>query len=276
MENKNTYKIQDLVRALDRDKTTILRWEKQGYIPPAKRDSRGWRYYTDDDFRGIVKKVKEAHYFNRRLAALIVVFILVINVVAFFSLSKFALGNANMNANLNVVAGSLSVAASTTVTAFTDVTYALWSQTTTASNVGATGVSDLRGGAGTWTFNISCADSANDCMWKGSTRMNRFAMFQSSTGTFPSTSGVLCVDLSQNRCVAKFGDPCTNVSTQTAVKCFSSAKTDLSYATGADANGEYWFAETDWSQSVPGLATASLYTTTLIWDLTRNSDDNKI
>lgn len=276
MKNQNTYKIKDLINALDRDKTTILRWEKQGFIPPAKRDSRGWRYYTDDDFQGIVKKVKESHYFNRRLATMIIVFILFINAIAFFTISKFAFGNANLNANLNVAAGALSVTASSTVTAFSSITYSFFAQSSTAANVGSVGVKDLRGGTGVWTLNVSCADSAFDCMWKGASEKDRFATFKgASVGGTASTSGLMCLDLSQNRCVPTTTtgtQPCSTVTTQTAFSCFDSVKTDISFASGSGSNGEYWFAETDWAQAVPGFTTASVYTTTLIWDLSRTDD----
>lgn len=269
---KNTYKIKDLVKALDRDKTTILRWEKQGFIPPAKRDSRGWRYYTDDDFKTIVSKVKKSHYFNPRLAAMVVALIIAINIFAFFTISKFALGNANLNVNLSVTAGALSVTASTTVTSFSSVNYAFTAQTSTVTNMGGVGVTDSRGGAGTWTFNISCADSSLDCMWRGTTEMDRFATFRGGAATaFPSTSGILCLDLSQNRCVSQAGDACTTVTTQTGYNCYAATKADITWATGASANGEFWFAETDWAQAVPGLTTATVYTTTLIWDLSRAS-----
>ena len=62
MKNTNMHKIKDLVKALDRDKTTILRWEKQGFIPVAKRDSRGWRYYTDEEYYEIIKELITVAY----------------------------------------------------------------------------------------------------------------------------------------------------------------------------------------------------------------------
>ena len=267
---KGIYKIKDLVHALDRDKTTILRWEKQGLIPQAKRDSRGWRYYTEDDYHTIVRKVKSSHYFNPRLAAMLMVFVLAINVLAFFALSKYAFSNANLNANMNIGAGTLSVTASSTLTEFSSITYNYTAQTSTASNVASVGVSDARGGAGSWTLNVSCMDSAFDCMWKGGTEMDRFSLHKGATaGSNPSTSGIMCLDLSQNRCVSTGGQPCTSVTTQTSYDCFPSAKTDITFASGSGANGTYWFAETDWAQAAPGLTTASLYTTTLIWDLSR-------
>jgi len=57
------YRIIDLARELDRRPLTIKRWESAGLIPKAKRDTRGWRYYTRDDIENLVEMVKENNYF---------------------------------------------------------------------------------------------------------------------------------------------------------------------------------------------------------------------
>lgn len=36
-------------------KNTLLRWERDGLIPKAKVDWRGWRRYTEEDLRKIMK-----------------------------------------------------------------------------------------------------------------------------------------------------------------------------------------------------------------------------
>ncbi|NTW75882.1 MAG: MerR family transcriptional regulator [Candidatus Moranbacteria bacterium] len=43
------YRVKDVSKILDRDRTTIFRWEREGRIPAPGRDSRGWRIYTNDD-----------------------------------------------------------------------------------------------------------------------------------------------------------------------------------------------------------------------------------
>jgi DNA-binding transcriptional MerR regulator len=58
------YKIKDLALRLDRSILTIKRWEKQGLIPRARKDSRGWRVYTEDEVQAILKKVRETNYFR--------------------------------------------------------------------------------------------------------------------------------------------------------------------------------------------------------------------
>jgi DNA-binding transcriptional MerR regulator len=58
------YKIKDLALRLDRSILTIKRWEKQGLIPKARKDSRGWRVYTEDEVQMILKTVRETNYFR--------------------------------------------------------------------------------------------------------------------------------------------------------------------------------------------------------------------
>jgi DNA-binding transcriptional MerR regulator len=58
------YRLKDIQEKIDRDKTTLIRWEKDGLIPTAKRDSRGWRYYTRDEVRNIVNNILKTDYFR--------------------------------------------------------------------------------------------------------------------------------------------------------------------------------------------------------------------
>jgi len=58
------YKIKDLALRLDRSILTIKRWEKQGLIPKARKDSRGWRIYTDAEIRDILRLVQATNYFR--------------------------------------------------------------------------------------------------------------------------------------------------------------------------------------------------------------------
>ena len=47
--NMQYIRVKDLEKMVDRDRNTILRWEREGKIPPAQKDSRGWRFYTQED-----------------------------------------------------------------------------------------------------------------------------------------------------------------------------------------------------------------------------------
>jgi DNA-binding transcriptional MerR regulator len=62
---KEKYYINEILQAIDRSKTTLLRWEKEGLIPKAKRDSRGWRYYTKEEVDQIIKLIKKTDYFRK-------------------------------------------------------------------------------------------------------------------------------------------------------------------------------------------------------------------
>lgn len=64
------FRLKDIEEKIDRDKTTLIRWEKQGLIPAAKRDSRGWRYYSQDQVSSIVQRILTTDYFrNIRISA---------------------------------------------------------------------------------------------------------------------------------------------------------------------------------------------------------------
>lgn len=55
MGEEKIYRLTDLVKRLGRDKSTFIRWEAAGKIPIAKRDTRGWRYYTPGDFATVAR-----------------------------------------------------------------------------------------------------------------------------------------------------------------------------------------------------------------------------
>ena len=58
------YRLNDILKRIDRTKTTILRWEAQGLIPKAKRDSRGWRYYSEREVKEIINLIKKNKFFQ--------------------------------------------------------------------------------------------------------------------------------------------------------------------------------------------------------------------
>jgi len=58
------YTIKDLALRLDRSVLTIKRWEQQGLLPKARKDSRGWRVYTEAEVQTILRKVRETNYFR--------------------------------------------------------------------------------------------------------------------------------------------------------------------------------------------------------------------
>ena len=59
-----SYRLNDILREIDRNKTTLIRWEEKGLIPKAHKDSRGWRCYTKDQVNEIIRLVQETNYFQ--------------------------------------------------------------------------------------------------------------------------------------------------------------------------------------------------------------------
>lgn len=66
MDISKKYRLKDIQERIDRDKSTLIRWEKEGLIQTAKRDSRGWRYYSREEVMDIVNKVLSTNYFRHQ------------------------------------------------------------------------------------------------------------------------------------------------------------------------------------------------------------------
>jgi len=58
------YRLEDILREIDRNKTTLIRWEEAGLIPKAQRDSRGWRCYSKEEAEKIIQLVRDTNYFR--------------------------------------------------------------------------------------------------------------------------------------------------------------------------------------------------------------------
>jgi DNA-binding transcriptional MerR regulator len=66
-ENPKRYYLHEILGKIDRAKTTFIRWEKEGLVPKAKRDSRGWRYYSEKEVKEILNLIKKTNYFRKGL-----------------------------------------------------------------------------------------------------------------------------------------------------------------------------------------------------------------
>ena len=55
-------RVKDIEKIIDRDRSTILRWEREGRIPHPQKDSRGWRFYTQEDIKRIMNFMKNNLY----------------------------------------------------------------------------------------------------------------------------------------------------------------------------------------------------------------------
>ena len=62
--SKERYYLNEILKKIDRNKTTFIRWEMAGLVPRAKRDSRDWRYYTEEEAQSIIKAIKDTNYFR--------------------------------------------------------------------------------------------------------------------------------------------------------------------------------------------------------------------
>jgi len=61
-------RIKDVEKIVDRDKNTLLRWEKEGKIPHPPKDSRGWRFYTSEDIDKISEYISKSNpYYKKSL-----------------------------------------------------------------------------------------------------------------------------------------------------------------------------------------------------------------
>ena len=60
------YYLNEILRKVDRNKTTLIRWEEEGLIPQAKRDSRGWRYYFHEEIESITNLIIKTNYFKKQ------------------------------------------------------------------------------------------------------------------------------------------------------------------------------------------------------------------
>jgi len=60
----NAYRLKDILNKVDRNKTTLIRWEEEGKIPKARKDSRGWRCYTKIEIDHIINSILNSNYFQ--------------------------------------------------------------------------------------------------------------------------------------------------------------------------------------------------------------------
>ena len=69
LKQKQMLRVKDVEKIIDRDRNTILRWEREGKIPHPQKDSRGWRYYTESDIQVILSYLKNNNpYYSINMA----------------------------------------------------------------------------------------------------------------------------------------------------------------------------------------------------------------
>ena len=48
------YTVNEVAEKVNLSAKTLIRWEKNGKLKPAKRDFKGWRAYTEEDVQNIL------------------------------------------------------------------------------------------------------------------------------------------------------------------------------------------------------------------------------
>lgn len=56
-------RVKDVEKIIDRDRNTILRWEREGRVPHPQKDSRGWRFYMPEDIEKLKNYVKDSNHY---------------------------------------------------------------------------------------------------------------------------------------------------------------------------------------------------------------------
>lgn len=264
------YRLIDIARQIDRDKTTIIRWEEMGLIPAPERDSRGWRYYTESQVKHIVDMTKKTNYFRDevRLNEIgiksrphRVAYIGVVIAVLLMSYQLFTLGTRAFAVTststwfTTVTAGTLSIVSASTSNSFTGVSVSFSSQTATAPSLGAVRVSDTRGSGAGWTIALSGVD------WKAG--QDVMQLDYDSTGS-NGDLGKMCLIVSSGAILSIAGQNTTGI-TKGSLTCFSASVTSLSIYTAAAASGkgDYWITDFSLQQFIPSNPTAQNLTTTL-------------
>ena len=59
------YTINDIASKINRSKYTIIKWEKLGFIPRARRNERGWRTYSEKQVLVIARLIIDSDYFTK-------------------------------------------------------------------------------------------------------------------------------------------------------------------------------------------------------------------
>ena len=263
------YTLGDIAHKIDRDKSTIIRWEQLGLIPKATRDSRGWRYYSREEVEKIIQLIKATDYFQAKEKVALAAqnesngavkkfgygVVTVVVLMMLYSLLGLQLGKINGVLASTNQTGILDVVSASTSNSFTGVSVSFSSQTGTA-NLGALRVSDARGSGAGWTVNLS----AND--WKSGEDVMQ--LDYNGTGT-DGDLGKMCLIVSAGAIRSAAGQPTTNI-TKGGLDCFSASQSQIDVYTASSSwgKGDYWITDFTLEQYIPSNPTAQSYTTTIV------------
>lgn len=271
---KDKYNLGYIADRIDRDKTTLIRWEKTGLIPKAKRDSRGWRYYNEKEAEKIINLIKKTNYFQEELAnphihkfmnLKMLSYVPVVVGIAFMLFNLLNIGTQNLFAYesqtstvyTTVAGGIFTIQNASSSFSLSEVNVSFTSQSSSGT-IGAIQVDDSRGTGDGWTINLSSYD------WRWNEAQQ---LWHNNDGT-GSNRGIMClvVDggaISQN---AALGQDTTSINKGTT-DCFADGVTsaiDLYEALEDYGKGNYWITDFTLEQFIPANPTAQSYTTTIV------------
>ena len=273
-----TYHINDIARKIDRDKSTIIRWEQQGLVPVARRDSRGWRYYSHQEAEQLIALIRQSNYFqtsdasasktNRfkkftygAVSAIVVFFVFNLITIGLGGSGTrvFAFTNQTSTMYTTVTAGILNIVSASSSNSFSGVNVSFSSQTSTAS-LGALRVSDARGSGAGWVVNLS----GND--WKSG--QDVMQLDYDGTGS-NNDLGKMCLIAGSGAVSSIAGQDTTNI-TRGGTDCFSAGTTQIDIYTASSSNGkgDYWITDFTLQQYIPSNPTSQSYTTTIVLTIT--------
>ena len=274
------YRLIDIARPIDRDKSTIIRWEDLGLIPKARRDSRGWRYYTEEEAKKIIELVKKTNYFRDALNGSNgngahpqrMVYIGVVIAVLLMAYQLFTLGFRVMAVTstsswfTTVSAGTLAITTASSSNSFTGVSVTFTSQTATAPDLGGARIQDARGSGAGWSFTLSGQDWGELNNQAAGGRHNQ--LDYDSTGA-DGNLGKMCMIATNGAIRSQAGQNTAGI-TKGSTNCFSASVTSLTIYTASSGNGkgDYWITDFSLQQFIPSNPTAQNLTTTLTFTLT--------
>ena len=267
------YRMSDLLKEIDRNKTTLIRWEEKNLIPKAKKDSRGWRYYSKADAEKIIKLVKATDYFrnpeaikavksNKKFQPIMAGALSVI--VAFMLLSGLNLNSFKANAaeqasstlSQTINAGTMSITASSTVT-FGAVSYSESGQDSNDNALETVNISDQRGSGAGWTVNVSAED------WHSAGNAETFDCDGDGAAT-----GRLCMSITSVGSIEVVSGDTSGISLG-ADACFVAASSSVTLAStdaAGDGHGQFDIEDIDLDQWIPSTDSATTYTLDLSID----------
>ena len=268
------YRINAIAKKIDRDKTTIIRWENMGLIPKARRDSRGWRFYSGSEVRQIVKIVQGSDYFktqdkpaetstlaNRisRVGLAVIICYLVYNLFNLNYLGSrqvMAYSNQTTTFYTTVTAGVLDILSASTSDSFTGVNVAFTAQTSTLAKLGAMRIQDARGSGVGWGLNLDCTS------WKSGTEQTQI---QCEGNGSNGANGKMCM-LADSGAIASIAGQDTTSITKGGTDCFGAdvSTIDVYTAAATFGKGDYWITDFSLSQYIPANPTSQSLTTTII------------